>query len=141
MIHPIPDGLFCVPSAICAITGADPSSVVIPAINRHDRAASLLEPPAGVAVTTARAVLAELGYVTRRYKHDDLRARLSTWAARSATRYSGRTLFVTTSGRLGHALVVEDGRIYDNHLPAGAAPRAHPFSHHLVDEVFLVERV
>ncbi len=140
MIHPIPNGLFCVPSAICALTGADAASVVIPAINRVDRAASLLEPPAGVAVTTARAVLAELGYVTRRYKQADLRARLSTWATRSAQRYPGRTLLVTTSGRPGHALVLEDGRIYDNHLPAGAAPTAHPFSHHLVDEVLLVEK-
>ncbi len=139
-IYPIPDGLYCVPSAICALTGADAASVVVPAISRHTRAPDLLEPPAGVALRAARTVLAELGYRTRAYTRPDLSARLHTWATRSATRYPGRTLLVTTSGRPGHAVVVEDGKIYDNHLPAGAAPRAHPFSHHLVDQVLLVER-
>jgi len=40
MVYPIPPGLFCVPSAIIALTGADLESVVIPA----------LEPGAGKAV-------------------------------------------------------------------------------------------
>ncbi len=140
MIHPIPNGLYCVPSAICALTGADAESVVIPAINRAERAASLLEPPAGVALRAAQRVLGELGYVVRRYRHADVRARLHTWTARSRERYPGRALLVTTSGKPGHAVVLQDGKVYDNHLPAGALPEAHPFQHHLVDYVALVEK-
>jgi hypothetical protein len=141
-VHPIPPGLFCVPSALCALTGQHPTAVIVPAINRHDRNASLTDNVAGVHLTAAEAVLAELGYAVRKYRHGDLRARVSTWAERSL-RYPGRPLLLaTTGGRRspGHALVVADGKIYDNHLPAGAAPRAHPFSNCLVDYAVLVEK-
>ena len=147
MIHPIPQGYYCVPSALIALTGADPSSVIVPAINRHSGDRSLLEAPAGVNVNrVAEAVLAELGYAVRRYRHDGaagkLAARVSTWATRSL-RYPGRSILLTTRHSRrepGHALVVADGLIYDNHLPAGAAPMAHPFSAAIVDYAALVER-
>lgn len=144
MIHPIPPGLYCVPSALCALTGADAASVIVPAINRHSRCADLLEAPAGVNVShVARAVLEELGYRVRPYKRDaatgKLSARISTWAKRSE-RWPGRSILITTKGRDRHALVVRGGRIYDNHLPTGAAPGEHPFSTALVDWAALVER-
>jgi hypothetical protein len=138
--HPIPSGLFCVPTAICALTGADPAAAVIPAINRAERAESLLIPPEGVHITAIAPALRDLGYVARRYRKPDLFARLSTWARRSL-RYPGRGLLVCTAGRHGHAVAVQDGRIYDNHAPRGTGPDEHPFSRCLVDWVALVERL
>ncbi len=140
--HPIPAGLFCVPTAICALTGADPTTVVLPAINRHDRARALFGDVTGVNLErVAIPVLAELGYRTRRYTKSDLRARLTTWAERSK-RYPGRPLLVTTGGRrTGHALVVEDGLVYDNHAPRGVPGTEHPFARCIVDYAALVERV
>lgn len=113
---------------------------MVPAINRAARELSILVPPAGVSLPVAEAALRELGYHVRRYRGEDLRARLFTWARRAAERYPGRTLLVTTSGRPGHAVVVADGRVYDNHTPRGTAGRDHPFAHALVDYVALVER-
>lgn len=147
-VHPIPAGYYCVPSALIALTGADPLSVVVPAIARHSRAQDLLVPPAGVSIPVAEAVLRELGYEPRRYRGDaasgQLSARLFTWAERSQ-RWPGRALLVTTRGapsrgEPGHALVVCDGRIFDNHYPAGTAPRDHPYSGDVVDYAALVER-
>ncbi len=68
-----------------------------------------------------------------------LRARVSTWATRSL-KYKGRPLLVTTSGRPGHAMVIEYGIIYDNHAAAGLGPDRHPFRNAMVDYVALVER-
>jgi len=146
-IYPIPDGYFCVPSALIALTGASPDAVIVPAINRHAKARDLLEAPAGVNVErVAEAVLAELGYTVRRYKRDatagKLSARVSTWASRSL-RYPGRPVLITTRGDRkspGHCLVVCDGQIYDNHIPAGAAPTEHPFSTAIVSYAALVEK-
>lgn len=141
MIHPILNGYFCVPSALMALTGAEPASVLIPAINRHDRNASLTDNVGAVGLRAAEAVLAELGYAARRYRKPDLRARLRTWAERSR-RYPGRPIMVCTSGSNrtpGHCLVLQDGRVYDNHTPVGCAGADHPFARCLVDYVALVE--
>lgn len=136
-LHPIPPGLWCVPAAIFALTGADPESVIHPAINRHDNARGLHDLVVGTRVaTTGAAVLAELGYRVRRYKGERMRARISTWAARSAARYPGRALLVAVRG---HALVICDGRVYDTHTPHGASGAAHPFAGAVVVYAALVE--
>ena len=136
--HPIPSGLYCVPTAICALTGADPQTVVFPALNRHSRSTSLLTAVEGVRTWSAGvAVLGELGYRVRPYRHRDLRARLSTWVARSR-KYPGRPLLVTVRG---HALVIEDGFIYDPVTPWGAQPEDHPDRNRIVLNAALVEPV
>jgi len=138
-LFPIPPGYYCVPSAIAALTGADPESVIVPAINRHARARSLLGAPAGVRMSVARAVLTELGCGVRPYRDGapagPLRAQVRTWAARSL-RWSGRPVLIATAG---HALVVLDGRVHDNHAPLGAEPDAHPFGRSVVRDAMLVE--
>ena len=140
-IHPILPGYYCVPSTLMALTGAEPTAVV-PVDRRHDRNASLTDNVAGVGLTAAEAVLAELGYAVRRYRKPDARALLRTWAERSK-KYLGRNLLVCTAGGRktpGHALVLRDGRIYDNHTPVGSAGPAHPFAVCVVDYVALVEK-
>jgi hypothetical protein len=145
MIHPIPPGYYCVPSALIALTGRDPASVIVPALNRHGAGdgRSLLEAPAGVRMDVARRVLEELGFTVRRYRSDaasgKLSSRVSAWARRSE-RYPGRPLLISTSGRDAHCLVVQDGQIYDNHVPVGAGPGRHPFRNATVDGAFLVEK-
>lgn len=145
-VYHIPPGLYCVPSALCALTGADAASVIVPAINRHSRERDLLEAPAGVRVAVARAVLEELGYVVRPFRFDapcgPLNARVATWARRTA-RWPGRAVFVTTRGgkkNPGHALVIADERVYDNHVAVGAGPDEHPFSRDVVSFAALVEK-
>lgn len=141
-LHPIPNGLYCVPSALAALTGEPIEVVLLPAINRHDRNAALLENVEGVHLRAAETVLTELGYACRPYKKLDVRARLRSWAERSK-RYPGRNLLVaTTGGRRspGHALVVRDGRVYDNHVPLGCDGAKHPFGSCLVSYVVLVEK-
>ena len=142
-IHPILNGYYCIPSALMALTGAEPTAVLLPAINRHDHnASSLTDNVAGVGLRAAEAVLAELGYAVRRYRKPDARALLRTWAERSK-KYLGRNLLVCTAGGRktpGHALVLRDGRIYDNHTPVGSAGPAHPFAVCVVDYVALVEK-
>jgi len=135
MVYPIPPGLFCVPSAIIALTGADLESVVIPALNRAQETPYLRGPIAGVSVPCIEAVLRELRCKVRHYKSGNLRAPLSTWATRSL-KYPGRTLLVCT---VGHALVIADGKIYDTYTPYGEAGDRHPCSHDTVVYAALIE--
>lgn len=144
VIHPIPNGYFCVPAALAALTGEPLDAVLVPAINRHAAATDLIEAPAGVSTRVVRAVLEELGYAFRPYRAGSagpLRARLATWLARSTT-WPDRSLYVTTVGRGGgsHALAVRNGLAYDNHVPLGANRATHPFRTAIVDSVAWVER-
>ncbi len=141
MIHPIPPGLFCVPSAIVALTGADPVSVVVPAINRHSGyKLGLLDTPAGVRPSVFVKVLEELGYNVRQYKSDAasgrLRAHVATWTERSK-KWPGRNVLVSTGG---HALVISDGTVYDSWMPHGVSGSEHPFAATTVKWAALVER-
>ena len=138
-LHPIYPGAWCVPSAIQCLTGADYASVIHPAINRHSHAYGLLDPVVGANVShVAVSVLEEMGYTVRRYRKDDLSARIETWAQRSKQRYPGRALLVQV---LRHCLVVKDGRVYDTHTPVGAPGARHPYVKSLVQCCALVERL
>ena len=136
-IYDIPPSLFCVPAVICALTGEPLVAVVNPALNRHGRRRDTLTGTvAGVSLPVLRDVLDELGYRLREYRHDDLRARVSTWAKRSL-RWPGRNVLISTSG---HALVVRDGKVYDNHEPIGVPPERHSWRNVTVTYAALVER-
>jgi len=139
-IHPIYPGAYCVPSAIQALTGADYASVIHPSINRHsDKKRDLLDHVTGEHMSVASAVLDELGYNVRAYKSRPaapLRAHVATWAKRAGERWPGRAVLVATRS---HALVISDGKVYDNHMPLGAAGDAHPYSKSTVVWAALVE--
>lgn len=140
-IHPIPPGLFCVPSALCALTGADPVSVIVPAINRHSSyKLGLHDTPAGVRIPVATAVLKEMRYRVRAYKSEaasgQLRAYIATWAARSLERWPDRNLLVSTGC---HMLVICNGLVYDSWTPHGVTGKEHPFAKDTVVWAALVE--
>lgn len=143
MIHPIPPGLFCAPSAICAITGADPISVVVPAINRHSGyKLGLLDTPSAVRPSVMQSVLEELRYRVRPYKGVDaaagaLRAQTATWATRSKERWPGRNILVCSKT---HAMVICDGVVYDSWTPHGVPGKDHPFAKTTVVWAALVEK-
>ncbi len=134
-LHPIPPGLWCVPAALVAITGADFASVVHPALNRHGHASSLTSMVVGSTIRAALATLGELGYSARRYKRGDVRAHVATWAARSR-KYPGRSLFV---GVPGHVMVIQDGRVFDTWTPHGEVGALHPYARTTVTAAYLVE--
>lgn len=139
-MYPIMPGGWCIPSAIQCLTGADYESVIHPSLNRHSGAAEmrgLLSMVTGVVMNVAVLSLRELGCHVRRYRGDSLGSHVATWARRSADRYPGRALLIATRS---HALVIKDGRVYDNHLPAGAAGEDHPFAKCPVVWCALVER-
>jgi hypothetical protein len=136
-LHPIPPGLWCVPSALVAITGADFATVIHPALNRHGHAASLTSMVVESTMRAALATLRELGYTPRCYKHGDLRAHVATWARRSA-HYPGRTLLI---GVPGHVMVIQDGRVYDSWTPHGELGAAHPYGKTTVTSAHLVESI
>lgn len=136
-LHPIPPGLYCVPSAIAAITGAPVEAVIFPALNRAmARRDTLVGTVAGVPARAIEDALAELGYRVRQYRGDRLRAHVATWAERSADRYPGRVLLLCTRT---HCLVVMDGKVYDNHLPHGPLGHLHPYAKTTVVYAALVE--
>ena len=140
MIHPIPPGLFCVPSALAAITGAPVEAVIVPALNRHMKSQGLLDTVPGVHMHVAHAVLEELGYSVRPYKSGasagPLRAHVATWAARSL-RWPGRPVLVST---WDHALVIHDGFVHDSWEPRGVLGSEHPFAKTTVVRASLIER-
>ena len=134
-LHPIPPGLWCVPSALVAITGADWESVIHPSLNRHGGAGSLTAMVVGTTMQCAKAVLVELGYTVRPYKHAE-RHTLATWAERSLELYPGRVLLI---GVPEHAVVVKDGRVFDTWTPHGGPGGTHPFASDTAITVWLVE--
>ena|SRR5579859_1255668 len=123
--YPIPPGLFCVPAAICAITGEDLLSRVMPALNRAQGNRMILGTVAGVRQHDTEAALQELGYRVFRYRKPNVRARLTTWA----WRYPNTPLLVSTRG---HMLVLHEGRVFDTQAPHGAPAAEHPYAHAIV---------
>lgn len=138
-LHPILPGAWCVPSALQCLTGADYASVIHPALNRHGHARGLTDMVVGASMTATEATLRELGYAVRQTTIS-ARHQLRWWAARSADRYPGRALLVATAGRDPHALVVQDGRVYDTFTPVGAPGADHPFARAQVRWCALVEK-
>lgn len=134
-LHRPPPGMWCVPTALYTLTGADIESVIHPALNRHghDKSRPLTGLVVGSSINAAIATLMELGYSTRRYKHNA--HRLSTWQQMSTTRYPDRTFLL---GVPGHVLVAQNGRIYDTYTPHGAST-PHPYATALVTTAYLVE--
>ena len=136
-IYPIPPGLWCVPSAMVAITGADWMSVIQPALNRHAQARGLMDLVTGATRTAAVAALREMGWQVRLYKGEKLRAHVATWAKRSLEKYPGRTLMVSTTG---HMLAIADGRVYDSWTPHGETGEEHPYAKTTVTWAALVQK-
>lgn len=134
-LHPITPGLWCVPAALTALTGADPISVIQPALNRHGGARTLTGLVVGSTIDAALKTLVELNYTARRYKQPDVRARVSSWAKRSQNKYPNRALLVHIPR---HVMVIQDGRVYDTWTPHGAFD--HPLAGSVVDAVYLVEQ-
>ena len=140
-LHPIPPGLFCVPSALVSITGADIESVINPAINRHSEHHSLLDTVPGVSRSVTTAVLKKLGYNVRLYKQSAtsgaLRAHVSTWAERSL-KYVDRVVLLSTGK---HMLVCQNGRIYDTFTPHGVVGIKHPYAKTTITWAALIENM
>jgi len=139
-LHSIIPGMFCVPSALYALTGRDPESVLFPALNRHGAGRALLAHVTGATARAAYSVLQELGYRVYRYKDQPDRpekSRLEVWANRSSKVYPGRTFLVFTAT---HVMVVKDGRVYDNWCPHGPPGKEHPFAKTHAESVYLVEQ-
>lgn len=138
-LHPIIPGLYCVPSALYALTGHDPESVLFPALNRHGDGRALHQEVSGASIRAALAVLQELNYCVMRYKDKKDRqeiSRIEVWANRSKKFYPGFTFLVFTST---HALIIKDGRVFDNWSPHGPSGKDHPFAKTRVSEVYLVK--
>ena len=132
----IPVGIYCVPAAICALTGACLESVVLPALNRAQEADWLLGPVGGAYIHEAKAALNDMGWNVRRHK-DVGKSKLFTWAELSGTRYRNRRLFVSVRG---HAMALINGKVYDTLTPYGEEPRNHPHAHSIVNYVAMLEQ-
>jgi hypothetical protein len=136
-LHPILPGYWCVPSALMALTGLDGESVIQPALNRHMERGGLLDLVTGATMRAAQRSLEEFGYRVRRYRgKEPLGAQVRTWAQRSIERWPGRALLIATHR---HAMVIQDGRVYDTWTPHGALGGEHPFAKTRVDWAALVE--
>ncbi len=135
MIHPVPPGLYCVPSAVCALTGEDPTSVVLPALNRAAHRCSLLADPGPTLVSDALVALAELGYVARRARSTLVHHRVRWWTERAVKRRYASPLLLAVRR---HAVVAWAGLVVDNHVPAGCLPAEHPFGNAVVVDAWLV---
>jgi hypothetical protein len=141
-LHKIPCGLYCVPAALYAITGADLQSVIVPALNRHmyKKNANLFDTPAGVKRIDYEAVLNELGYHARRYKDGsvsgNLRVHVATWANRSL-KWPNNPLLASTND---HCLVIQNGKVWDNHAPLGCDGKEHPFAKTIVVQIAMIQK-
>ncbi len=135
----VPPGLYCVPSAICALTGADLESVVLPALNRAQKAGWLLGPVDGVRTNEAEKALDDMGWHVRRHKGAGSR-KLFTWAVLSGTVYRDKRLLVATRD---HMLALVNGKVYDTFTPYGleavAGGQRHPYHHAIVTYVALLQ--
>lgn len=135
-MHPIPPGLWCVPSALVAITGEPFDSVIHPALNRHGGKKTLTDMVVASSVPAAIATLQELRYRVLRYTKLG-RSTVAKFAALSVTRFPGKVFFVHVPE---HVLAVKDGRVYDSWTPHGEPGASHPFNTAPVDAAYLVER-
>lgn len=131
----VPVGIYCVPAAICALTGADLESVVLPALNRAQKANWLLGPVGGVYMDDTYTAIDLMGWVARKHK-DVGRHKLFTWAKLSADKYVNKRLLVTVKG---HALALINGLIYDTFTPFGCEPDKHACSGEIVRTVAMLQ--
>ncbi len=135
----IPVGVYCVPAAICALTGADLESVVLPALNRAQKAGWLLGPVGGVRTKEFEDALGFMGWRVLRHKQPG-RRKLFTWAMMSAGQYKNRRLLVATRD---HCLALVNGKIYDTFTPFGfevvAGGKRHAYHHDAVTYVAILE--
>lgn len=135
-MYPIPVGLYCVPAAIVAITGADVESVVFPALNRIQKGGWLTGPIEGVDVFEIQTAFESMGWHVRRYKDRARRAQLRTWAKLSKERYPGYKLLLCTND---HCLAVEDGLVYDTFTPYGEEGACHAFARDIITFAAVVQ--
>jgi hypothetical protein len=134
-IFPIVPGLFCVPSALVALTGADFASVIFPALNRAARADTLTGAVAGAFIRDTLTVLDEMGYDCRRAKAKE-RRKVMSWAKLSADRNYPYPLLLHVRS---HVVVAFQGKVFDNHMPHGPIGHDHPFAHSIVMDAYLVQ--
>lgn len=134
-IFPIPSGLFCVPSAIAALTGADWASVIFPALNRAAQADTLTGAVGGVRMEHTIAALTEMGYDCRPAKAAG-RRKVMSWAKQTAERNYPYPLLLRVAQ---HVVVAYQGRVYDNHMPHGPIGADHPFAHSIVMTAHLIQ--
>ena len=135
VIFPIPPGLFCVPSALVALTGADIESVINPALNRAARAETLTGAVGPAQLNHMLAALNELGYDCRRAR-DTHRHKVATWAQTTLSRAYPRPLLLRVRG---HVLVAFRGRVYDSIMPHGPRGVDHPYAGTVVTDAFLIQ--
>jgi hypothetical protein len=136
LLYAIPPGLYCVPSALVAITGRDYESVIWPALNRHSGKPYLLGPIDGVYMHAAATALEELGYHVRQYKdkkEKPLRAQVRTWAKR----FPDHTILLATDKP---CLVARGGRVFDTYHPHGPAAEDHTYARTMVTWAALVQK-
>ena len=137
-IHPIPPGLWCVPSALVALTGDDWESVIQPALNRHAGADTLTGMVVGSTMQAAIATLQERRYKVLRCKTlGQSRRRLDKVATWAATKYPGESFLVALPE---HAAALHNGRIYDSWTPHGAPAAEHAFKNASVSDLYLVRK-
>lgn len=134
-MHAIPPGLWCVPSALVAITGDDFETVIHPGLNRHMGREHLLELVTGATMNAAVALLLERGYKVSKYKRG--MHRLKTWGELSRTKYPGRVFLAHVPQ---HAVAICDGRVYDSWTPHGAQAEEHPYKNDIASDVWLVQK-
>lgn len=134
MIHTITPGYYCVPSVIEAVTGADMHSVIIPALNRIEKAPWLLEEVVGANPRTILKALNELGYTTGIYKDRKALGTVDSWT----NKFPDEIILLLIRE---HCLVVYKGTVYDNHTPMGKTALNHQFSLHKVENAYLVRKM
>ena len=138
-LHAPTRGMFCVPTAIEIITGADPESVIFPALNRGRGMRTLTGAVAGEQMSNARRALEEMGWRVREYRgKEPLNSLVSTWAKR----FPDHTILIAAGGKdEHHCLVLRNGNVYDSWEPHGKPGEAHPFHNTKVRWAAIVDRV
>jgi hypothetical protein len=134
MIHTITPGYYCVPSIIEAITGADMLSVIIPALNRQQKAPWLLEEVVAVGIPTALKTLNELGYSTGIYRNMKALGTVYSWKEK----FPEHTIVLFIDE---HALVIYKGMVYDNHAPMGRQVESYEYTNYKVHAAYLVKKM
>lgn len=128
-LHPIPPGVSCGVACVCTLTGAPLAAVVVPALNRAHREASLLEGPVALSRHAIKAALVELGYRVVPAKPPLPHRTVAGWATRSVNYHHPVLLFTRD-----HALVVAEGKVHDTFAPIGVRAAAHPYGRALVTD-------
>jgi len=135
-LHPIPPGLYCVPAALCAITGLDMRQVIAPAIRR-------IEPvhgsgnPTLVWLSTLITVLCEQGYGLR-WVETSVQP---LWTLTGCFPEDEVLLISIADPPGAHVAVAQGARIYDSIAPEGMAAHEHPLSLNDVNHVAVVNRL